>query len=121
MSDLRATIVVTQAVAINLRELSRRLGKIELAGMFVSGCSATGNAPATHYVSSGHLPRQYVETMLDPVLLFQRAKKAWEDDGDVFPYTQNQVTNQLGNCTVHVGEVDARALLLTLGLRVISE
>jgi hypothetical protein len=90
--------VVTTAVAANLREFSRRLDKGDCSGMFVVGLSATGAAPATHFISSGWIPKVYAETMADPVLLYTRAKKAWENDGDVFPYTQTQVTNAHNKC-----------------------
>lgn len=97
------TMIATAAVATNLKELSRRLDKEDCGGMFVSPLSATGLLPATHFISSGLVPRGYAETIKDSALLFQRAKKAWEDDGDVFPFTQLQVTNALGNCTITNG------------------
>lgn len=97
------TMVATLAVAVNLRELSRRLDKEDCNGMFISPLSVTGSLPATHFISSGFVPRVYAETLKNSTLLFQRAKKAWEDDGDVFPFTQLQVTNALGNCTITNG------------------
>lgn len=97
------TMVATLSVAVNLRELSRRLDKSDCGGMFISALSATGALPATHFISSGLVPRPYAETLKDDTLLFQRAKKAWEDDGDVFPFTQLQVTNQLAQCTLSNG------------------
>lgn len=97
------TMVATAVVAVNLREFSRRLDKADCAGMFTSALSATGLAPATHFISSGLVPQVYAETLKDSTLLYTRAKKAWEDDGDVFPYTQLQVTNQLAQCTITNG------------------
>lgn len=97
---VHGTAIVTNAVAVNLREFSRRLDKDHCAGMFTTGLSASGNVPATHWISSGWIPQVYAQTIRDPQLLYTRAKKAWEDDGDVFPFTQTQVTNALGNCDI---------------------
>jgi hypothetical protein len=100
------TIIVTAAVAANLKELSRRLDKGECDGMFKTGLNAIGaavGAPATHYVSSGHVPAAYLHAVTNNVRLYTIAKKAWEDDGDVFPFTQAQVTNALGNCFLSDG------------------
>jgi hypothetical protein len=95
MTDQRATIIVTAAL------------------------SPTGNAPATHYASSGYVPQMYITAMTSPVQLYTVAKKAWEDDGDVFPFTQQQVTNALANCTIVTAEHDPHAVLAQLGLKVL--
>src|SRR6478609_3611211 len=124
--DQFATIIVTASVAVNLRELSRRLGKVDLDGMYVSPLSASGNAPATHYISSGQLPDQYINAITNNVRLFNTAKAAWEADGDVFPYTQNQINNALSNCTIHYGyspngmPESPLELIARLGLKIID-
>lgn len=125
MTDIMTTIVVTNAVAVNMRELSRRLGKTDCDGMFQTRLSASGNLPATHYISSGYIRPAYLNAFTDPVRLFNIAKKAWEDDGDIFPFTQTQVTNALGNCTVTDGTYlgqpeDAYQLMARLGLQIIN-
>lgn len=100
------TGVVTNAVAANLREMSRRLDKADCGGMFTTGLYPIGSAPGTaptRWISSGKVPLTYSQTIADDVLLYTRGKKAWEDDGDVFPYTQLQVTNQLAQCTFSNG------------------
>lgn len=78
--------------------MSRRLDKGDCGGMFTSPLSATGLPPATHYISTGSVPLAYAQTLKSDTLLYTRAKKAWEDDGDVFSYTQLQVTNNLAKC-----------------------
>lgn len=100
MKYTHGTAIVTAAVAVNLRELSRRLDKGDCGGMFTTGLSLTGNLPATHFISTGWVPKAYAQALTDPVLLFNAGKKAWEDDGDVFPFTQLQVTNALNNCDI---------------------
>ena len=47
------TIVIPASVALNARALCNGLAGTAGDGMFLTGLSATGNAPATHYVSSG--------------------------------------------------------------------
>lgn len=100
-----ATVVVTAAVAANLQELSRRLDKGNCGGMFVAKLSATGSLPATHFVSSGLVPNPYLNAITNNVRLYTLAKRAWEDDGDVFPYTQLQVTNALSKCSLSDGTI----------------
>jgi hypothetical protein len=128
-SDVMTTVVVTQAVAVNLRELSRRMGR-DLDGMFTAKLSTSGSLPATHYISSGYIRPAYLNVMTDATRLFNVAKKAWNDDGDTFPFTQAQVTNALSNCTVSDGtrEVDgvvvtesAHELIARLGLKLVNE
>lgn len=118
------TGVVTTAVATNLREMSRRLDKGDCGGMFIVGLysigSIAGTAP-TRWISSGWVPLVYSQTIADDVLLYTRAKKAWEDDGDVFPYTQLQVTNALAACTFSNGTFNGQpespfAMMIRLGL-----
>lgn len=92
MADVQTTVVVTAAIAPTIKEISRRMGKVDLNGMFLTGLSATGIAPATHFISSGLVRQEYLNVITDNVRLFNAAKAAWEADGNVFPYTQTQVT-----------------------------
>ena len=47
------TIVIPASVAVNARGLCKGLAGQAGDGMFTTGLSATGNAPATHFISSG--------------------------------------------------------------------
>lgn len=107
---VHATVVVTAAVAVNLRKLSQMLDKGELDGMFDTKLSATGNAPATHFISNGPVPAAYLTAITSPTRLFTKAKKAYEDDGLTFPFTQTQVTNALNKCTVSDGTYNDPAI-----------
>lgn len=118
MKYTHATIVVTNAVAVNLRKLSQMLDKGDCDGMFGAGLSATGNLPATHWISAGMVPKAYLNAITDPVRLFNVAKAAWEADSLVFPFTQPQVTNALGNCTITDGTYDDPAISPMTGLPV---
>ena len=47
------TIIIPASVAVNARNLCKGLAPGSGDGMFTTGLSATGKAPATHYISSG--------------------------------------------------------------------
>ena len=47
------TIIIPAAVAVNARNLCKGLAGDAGDRMFLTGLSATGNAPATHFISSG--------------------------------------------------------------------
>lgn len=100
MKYILSTVVVTSGVAANLRALAHRLDKGDLNGMFVVGLSATGAAPATHFISTGYMPKPFLKCMRNSTLMLTTAKAAWEAAGEVFPLTQAQVTNRLNNCSV---------------------
>lgn len=95
-----ATVITTAAVAANLRQLAFYLDRDDMGGMFAHGFSATGAAPATHFISSGHTPKPFIRCMRNSTLMFTTAKAAWEANGEVFPFTQAQVTNRLNACAV---------------------
>jgi len=125
VTDVTTTIVCTAGVAVNIRELSRRLGKLDLDGMFTAALSATGSLPVTHYISSGLIRPAYLNAFTDDVRLFNIGKAAWEADSEVFPFTQAQVTNRLAACTVSDGTFNGgpegpHELLVRLGLKLIT-
>lgn len=98
-----ATMIVTNAVAVNLRKLSQMMDRSETDGMFTTGLSATGQLPATHWISSGQVPSAYVNAMTNDVRLFNIAQAAYAKEGVPFNFTQAQVTNALSKCTVSDG------------------
>ena len=127
------TIIVTAAVAVNLRKLSQMLDRSETDGMFTTGLSATGAEPAPHYISSGHVPKIYITALSSPAKLKAAAEKAYADEGENFPFTLTQITNALSKCTISDGttmelidgvatvvEEGPHALIARLGLKLIS-
>lgn len=98
-----ATIIVTNNVATGVRQLSSRLDRDDLGGMFSTGLSANEALSITHWISSGYVPKAFIKCMRDPALMFVKAKEAWEADGEAFPFTQSQVTNALNNCVIVSG------------------
>lgn len=61
MPDIFATIIVTSANVSHARTLAAEIPGGD--GMFTSELSATGNAPATHYISSGYMPEEIVQAI----------------------------------------------------------
>lgn len=116
-----ATIIVTNAVRTTLKAIAAKLDRDEMDGMFDVGLSATGALPATHWISSGHVPKPLVILLRNPALMFTVAKKAWVDDGKTFPYTQAQVTNALSKTTVTAGANDSEDPLPTDPLQTIAD
>ena len=53
MSYIHRTIIIPASVQPNARALCKGLAGVAGDGMFTTGLSATGTAPATHFVSSG--------------------------------------------------------------------
>lgn len=59
--EIFATIIVTTAQAQAARDAAAQIPGGE--GMFTSELSATGNAPATHFISSGWIPAEIVDAL----------------------------------------------------------
>ena len=59
--DIFATIIVPAAQAQAARDAAAQIPGGD--GMFTAGLSATGNAPATHYISSGWIPAKIVDAL----------------------------------------------------------
>lgn len=98
MAYVFGTFIVTNGVRNALRDLATHLDRAETDGMFRVGLSATGIAPITHWISTGFVPPPFLVNMQDSVKMFNNASAAYARDGEVFPYTQLQVTNALNNC-----------------------
>ena len=59
--DIFATLIVTAANVDQARTIAAQFTGGD--GMFASELSATGNAPATHYISSGWIPAEIVDAL----------------------------------------------------------
>jgi len=120
-----ATIVVTTAVAANLRVLSQMMDRGETDGMFAVGLSATGIAPATHYISTGMVPRAYVTALSDATTLETVARAAYARESVAFPFTTTQIVNALSKCTLSDGTFGGQPegpllMISRLGLQIIQ-
>lgn len=99
----KATIILTAAVAVNLRKLSQMLGRADTDGMFTTALSSTGALPATHYISSGYVPQSYLAALSTPAKLKAAADKAYAEEDTVQPFSLVQITAALSKCTVSDG------------------
>lgn len=125
MKYTHATLVVTTAVAVNLRKLSQMLDRGDCDGMFTTALSATGNLPATHYISSGAVPKVYFTALGDADRLETAARRAYLDEGEAFPFTTTQIVTALSKCTISDGTFNGEpegphALIARLGLKLIN-
>ena len=107
MNYTHATIIVTLAVATALRNVAQKLDRNETDGMFKTGLSATGNAPASHFVSSGQVPETFAAAIRSPALLNTTAQAAFIKEGLTYPFTLTQVTAALSGCSISNGTFNA--------------
>jgi len=118
MTYEHATIVITLSVASALRKLAQLLDRNETDGMFISELSATGNLPATHFVSSGKMPDVFIQAMKSPALLHTRGQAAFLAANIAYPYTLSQITAALAACSISDG---TRTVLIDTVPTVVSE
>jgi hypothetical protein len=118
MTYVEATIVIPLAVATALRNVAQKLDRNETDGMFITGLSATGNLPATHFVSSGKMPDVFIEAIKSPALLHTRAQAAFLAANVAYPYTLSQITAALSGCSISDG---TRTVLIDTVPTVVSE
>jgi len=98
-----ATIIIPLSVATALRRLAQVLDRSETDGMFLTGLSATGNLPATHFVSSGQVPDVFAQAIRSPSILNTKAQAAFLKEGVTYPFTLTQVTAALSGCSISDG------------------
>ena len=98
-----ATIIIPLAVATALRNVAQLLDRAETDGMFVAGLSATGNLPATHFISSGQVPTSFVQAIRSPATLNTLAQTAFAKASQAYPYSLAQITAVLASCFISDG------------------
>ena len=102
-----ASIILTLAVATALRNVAQKLDRNETNGMFTTGLSATGNAPASHVISSGQVPSTFAAAMRSPSLLNTTAQAAFLAEGLTYPFTLTQITAAMAGCSISDGTFNA--------------
>lgn len=73
--DIFKTIIVASHDVVLVRDICTGLGAHGV-GMFITPLSATGTYPATHYVSTGHIPEQFIYLLSDANSLHYVANEA---------------------------------------------
>lgn len=76
MSDTFATMIVPAALAPLARALAAGVSPVGGAGMFTAGLSPTGQAPATHYCSTGVIDERFQPLLTNAALLHQACQAA---------------------------------------------
>lgn len=69
MSYVHRCMIVLAAIAPQARSLCEQLAGPPGAGMFTTGLSASGSAPATHFVSSGPIEDTFAAVLVDPAVM----------------------------------------------------
>jgi hypothetical protein len=115
MSVVKRTIIVLAADAQLARSLTAGIAGPSGSGMFVVPYSATGAAPATHYVSSGPIHPQFAALLADVNAMHAAAHEAG------FNVTLAQCQALLARSTVQdAGAESALATLARLGLKAVT-
>jgi hypothetical protein len=85
MADLFRTLIITAADAPLAREIAAAFGPGG-SGMFTTPLSADGQEPATHYISSGYIPAEFVG--LAPCTTWEwQAGQVYQDAEGTIPVT----------------------------------
>ena len=77
--DIFATIIVLAAQAQSARDAAAQIPGGE--GMFTAGLSPTGAEPATHYIASGWVPEELVQTLTMCIVSDLSPAEAMTDKG----------------------------------------
>lgn len=76
MTDAFRTLIVPAPLAPLARALAAGLSPEGGNNMFATGLSPTGDAPATHYVSTGHIGERFAECIADAEVLYAACVEA---------------------------------------------
>lgn len=112
------TIIVPASLVIQARELGAAL---DAAGhnMYTTPLSATGKAPATHYISSGLISAAFVHLLADPEQLYAYAQAGAEAQNLTLKATQADADG-LKELSV-ISEGDPFVLMDELGLKMVND
>ena len=75
MAYIHRTMILPASVAPTCQALSEKLSGEAGAGMWTTGLSATGEAPATHFISSGMIGKEFIHILNDPAAMFAAAQE----------------------------------------------
>jgi hypothetical protein len=74
------TIILPAVITPTCQALSVKLSGEAGNGMWTTGLSATGEAPATHYISSGMIGKEFTDVITDAEAMFAAAQ---EEDSSI--------------------------------------
>lgn len=96
------TIIVPAGMVAAAQQIARECD-VHGEGMFVVGLSPTGNAPTTHYISSGYIDEQFGVALQTGINLHAAAVAGAAKQNRPQVSTQQQATDLLANGIVHTG------------------
>ena len=111
MTYLHRTAITTASQAPLARSLCAQLAGPPGSGMFLTGLSASGAAPATHYVSAGQIDDSFAAALSNAAILYGACQQAGID------VTQTQCTALLSSSDVSAEQ--PFAAIARLGLQII--
>lgn len=71
MSYVHRCLIVPLEIQTTVQTMCAQLAGQGGENMFTTGLSATGDAPATHFISVGMIEEQFAHAMSDPAIMFQ--------------------------------------------------
>jgi len=74
------TIILPAAITARCQALSVKLSGEAASNMWTTGLSATGEAPATHYISSGMIGKEFMDVVVDAQAMYDAAQ---EEDSSI--------------------------------------
>lgn len=98
MTDVLRTLIVPASLVVQARNLGAALAPPG-AGMYSTGLSADGFAPASHYISSGMIGQSFAEILADPEALYAAAVAGAQAQGIT-------LTETLADCQALVAQSD---------------
>ena len=118
------SIVVPLSVATALRSLGQALDRNETDGMFTTGLSPTGAAPATHFISCGQAPVSFTQAIRSPTLLDTQAQAAFAKASLTYPFSLAIITGALAGCSITDGTFNSlpegpHQMIARLGLQIV--
>jgi hypothetical protein len=122
------TMIVTAADAVTARTIAEGIAPVSGAGMWMSGLSATGSAPATHYISTGSIGPEWGPML--PLKTYENGELIDTYPGDSamlwaacqqyqIPVTEQQVLDLYANSDVT--EQEPQVALARLGLQQVQQ
>jgi hypothetical protein len=116
---VRVNVIVAASQVALARACTAGIAGPAGAGMFTTGLSPTGAAPATHYISSGHISDEMAALLRSPPAAIYDASQARTPPLKV---TQQQITNLMA--AVDLSDADTEGpfeAMARLGLQMVQE
>lgn len=112
MTDVKSTVIITNAIKSKAKGLVNQLSD-RADGMWETGLSASGNLPATHWISSGYMDGGILAVLASADLLIEAAYAKG------VTVSKAEANTLLAN--VSFSDVDPYEFIDTLGLQIIRE